>query len=191
MMVAWRLIPSLLIAALPCSCGGSGTGNQDAGADTTQETADGNGEEGLDAPDDPASDGRDSVHPDPPVDMVTDADGGSDASEAPVPCEGSADCGGGPCSQGFCCDEECPGTTCARCDLPGREGHCVRLDGNPCDDDDGCTVSDRCLEGLCVAGAYFCEGRPCENCLGEQWHEDLGDWCVQLGDVPMCFCLCE
>ncbi len=105
-------------------------------------------------------------------------------SGAGTPCESDLDCLEGPCVHGVCCMSPCRGP-CQRCDLPGKEGRCARIEpgtdpndacpgqavcdslsrcrlpgGEPCGD------GEECLSGLCSDGVCCdeeCRG-PCRSC---------------------------
>ncbi len=150
----------------------------------------------------------DADHPDDALDSEADpdtaGDGAGDPREEPQPdapadpgqeehaqaCTDGSECEGAVCAQGYCCDRPCNGI-CEICNSSGSEGRCVETDGILCSDADACTIDDRCSEGACAGNIMYCEGRPCENCGGETWHEDMGDWCADMGGAPMCFCLCS
>jgi cysteine-rich repeat protein len=84
-----------------------------------------------------------------------------------VPC-----CGGGVCTNGVCTDL-CAGVTCEASDSCHDAGTCnpqtgicsnpVKADGAHCNDDNSCTQSDVCSEGVCGGTAYSCPA-PAEEC---------------------------
>ena len=115
---------------------------------------------------------------------------------------------GAPCDTGDRCTvDRCQAAVCVRgapvvcnsnnaClrDMCDPERGCVTepLTGNPCDDDDGCTVREECSNGQCVGGDPYCAGRPCvNNCAGDA---NLAIDGICIDDVPLlgttCFCVC-
>jgi hypothetical protein len=63
-------------------------------------------------------------------------------------CAGVADCGGGPCVDGYCCDRGCT-ETCSACDVAGREGFCSPLSGAP-HGARSCAPYASCYGGACL-----------------------------------------
>jgi len=101
-------------------------------------------------------------------------------------CAGDADCYGGSCRDGFCCDTKCG--ACRRCDGPGAGGVCAVVAGvagggtehdtctgiNACDpggacklkNGQKCTTGTECASGSCTEG-LCCNtscGQACETC---------------------------
>jgi hypothetical protein len=96
-------------------------------------------------------------------------------------CAGDADCYGGSCRDGFCCDTKCG--ACQRCDGPGNGGVCAPVVGaafagtehdtctgtNACDptgackkkNGQACTAGTDCASGACVDG--FCCNAACNQ----------------------------
>ena len=152
-----------------------------------------------------------------PACKVVVCDAGScaqvDASEG-TPCHTVTPCKEpGVCEEGVCLE---PDITCedgdpctgAACD---PEVGCLfePLDGVPCDDGDLCTVTDLCVDGICLGEGYVAcdDGNPCTLDLCDKWygcaHEDLqgpcddgdpctgGDLCVYgacIGGADVCEC---
>ena len=86
--------------------------------------------------------------------------------------------------------ESCPSSTqCTNYHVDGR-GCCAedRLNGVGCDDDDACTVGDRCSNGRCLEGQSACSGQTCSNCNAD-WLS-MGGWCLELFGSPVCMCIC-
>jgi hypothetical protein len=127
----------------------------------------------------------------------------SDRCDAATGCV-STNLDGAPCEIGnFCTDDVCRAGACTRgpatncgsataCLSPScdPEVGCTteRLTGGPCDDDDACTVNDRCSNGICIGGTPACAG-PCPDCPGRDWITS-GGTCVELFGAPVCACLC-
>lgn len=63
-------------------------------------------------------------------------------------CTGSADCGGGPCVDGYCCDRGCT-ETCYACNVAGREGFCSPVTGAPAGAR-SCAPFATCYGGACI-----------------------------------------
>ncbi len=92
------------------------------------------------------------------------------------------------CEDGGCRGEPCAGIVCNHPPDPcnQEEGNCVEgvchypafADGTACDDDDPCTKSDACQEGVCSGYALSCDTPPnlCfqaqGNCLDGECHYD-------------------
>lgn len=96
-------------------------------------------------------------------------------------CAGDADCSGGSCRDGFCCDTKCG--ACQRCDGPGAGGVCAAFSGaalggtehdtctgtNACDPSGACKAKNGqtcgsgndCASGSCVDG--YCCGSACNQ----------------------------
>ncbi|MGZ3417898.1 MAG: hypothetical protein ACXVEE_08545 [Polyangiales bacterium] len=96
-------------------------------------------------------------------------------------CAGDADCYGGSCRDGFCCDTKCG--ACQRCDGPGNGGVCAPVIGAPlvgtehdtctgtkaCDtsgackskNGQACSAGTDCASGACVDG--FCCNAACNQ----------------------------
>jgi hypothetical protein len=112
-------------------------------------------------PDDAEADGTGDADPE---------DGDARDDGGPQSCTGPADCAGGPCSDGWCCDEECRGT-CRACNLPGREGTCSPI---PAGQDPGAECLEQSpetcgLDGTCDgagACARYASGTPCDDRQG-------------------------
>jgi len=123
-----------------------------------------------------------------------DASLGCVSENITAPCETGNLCTNDSCQDGVCVvggAVDCGSSdTCMApsCD-PAVGCTTERLTGNPCDDDDVCTVSDVCSNGECIGGTQFCAGRPCSECPELDWLS-LGGWCVDLFDSPQCLCIC-
>lgn len=114
-----------------------------------------------------------------PYEWQAEADA-ADEAQATGSCVDDADCGGGACVDGYCCDSRCDGL-CERCDVAGREGTCSAIaagtdpDGEcsggasaecsgSCDGNRGCSFpgDDRACGGeSCTDGVHsgsFCDG---------------------------------
>jgi hypothetical protein len=64
-------------------------------------------------------------------------------------CTGDADCVGGRCFDGVCCDSEC-GAACERCNAAGLEGRCTAEPGGT--QDPACTAGQECASrGQCLS----------------------------------------
>jgi hypothetical protein len=84
-----------------------------------------------------------------------------------VTCQSSADCGGGPCVDGMCCDSTCGGgdpSDCLACSIAAggqEDGVCTTVrtrpdclpNGASCDDGNPCTIGDTVQAGVCTPGA--------------------------------------
>ncbi|MBN1944977.1 MAG: hypothetical protein JW797_04835 [Bradymonadales bacterium] len=112
-----------------------------------------------------------------------------------IPCETGNLCTNDTCQNGACttgspvaCYPTDPYCTRASCN-PSVGCVLERLTGNPCDDDDVCTVQDTCSNGVCAPGRPYCQGQPCSNCPDQAWGITLGSYCVDLFG-PTCLCLC-
>ena len=62
------------------------------------------------------------------------------------------------------------------CDPVGGCKH--DFNANGCDDDDPCTVSDKCAAGQCAGGTPFCQTQGC-----------VIGFCLPFGPIPICTCL--
>jgi N-acetylneuraminic acid mutarotase len=97
-----------------------------------------------------------------------------------VPCLVDAECNSGACVDGVCCNSPCGGQ-CSSCNLPGREGTCSPVLGNPVGGRPSCGGGDECAQcngaslvscgeadgtscGLqgCIAGSFYTAG-ACSN----------------------------
>lgn len=58
--------------------------------------------------------------------------------------------------------DACGADTCPQAACTGRK------DGAPCDDGDGCTVSDACVAGVCTSGADICACHTTKDCAKRQ-----------------------
>ncbi len=111
-----------------------------------------------------ASTGDDDIH------MIRGAICGDDALGPGEDCERSAALQRTCCSPATC-RFDAAGATCAsdgdpctddQCDGAGTCVHPPNV--APCDDGDGCTTMDRCVEGACVGGPPLTCESPCETC---------------------------
>lgn len=111
-----------------------------------------------------ASTGDDDIH------MVRGAICGDAARGPGEDCEREGGAHPACCSAATCrfdvVDTPCAGDgdacTDDRCDGAGTCVHPPNV--APCDDGDGCTTMDRCVDGACVGGASLVCGSPCETC---------------------------
>ncbi|HUT78815.1 MAG TPA: hypothetical protein VM285_14055, partial [Polyangia bacterium] len=96
--------------------------------DASDSDADGDADADSDADSDAdgASDTDTDSDADSDSDSDSDSDADSDSGSDPVTCDGSDDCGGGPCADGFCCDSPCD-SACESCALAGSEGGCTAI----------------------------------------------------------------
>jgi len=84
------------------------------------------------------------------------------------PCDDDSSCTQGFCRDGVCCDSACGDgdlTDCLACSVAvgaAVDGVCAPTTGSACDDGDGCTLSDTCVEGACTGVVVLCEDQnPC------------------------------
>ena len=97
--------------------------------------------------------------------------------------------------KGVCQHGRCTGETRSCPDNPPCKinGHCnpntgkceyTYNDGAPCDDGNACTVGTYCAGGVCGNGRDACSNYPCSGgiaCFAK---------CFDLGDTPLCSCIC-
>jgi hypothetical protein len=70
-----------------------------------------------------------------------------------TPCASTADCGGGACVDGVCCNTTAASCgQCQACNVAGSVGTCAPTSGGACDDGNACTTGDTCSAGSCVGG---------------------------------------
>ncbi len=99
-------------------------------------------------------------------------------------CVADAECAGGHCVDGFCCERACTGD-CKACDVPGSEGMCEPISGAPHGDRDGC---DACLMGSCAdgGGGMLNRGEACDadaECMDGHCVDGV---CCQWGCAGTC-----
>jgi hypothetical protein len=107
------------------------------------------------------------------------------------PCTQNDKCSNGTCVSGpvKACTDDNPCTVNEHCD-PATGACTFTPDNNAsCDDGDGCTKSDKCSGGQCVAGSDFCEGFICQIPPDKTFC--LAPSCLDLPFLgPTCSCVC-
>lgn len=76
-----------------------------------------------------------------------------------LPCVASTECASGHCVDGVCCERACDGS-CEACSAAAGgtvDGTCAPTTGQACDDGRRCTLTDACVEGVCVGSESPCE----------------------------------
>ncbi len=120
------------------------------------------------------------------TDTDSDTDTNTESDTVPVDCEDEGDCEGGPCVDGYCCNEACDGV-CEKCDLPGFEGVCSsNPDGTDPDDECETEEASTCgTSGMCDgngACAYYDVETACDDnepCTSDD-HCDEAGACVGI-----------
>lgn len=121
-----------------------------------------------------------------------------------TPCFGDMRCSSGVCTlptDSVHCDQSLAGP-CERVQCDSDTGGCVTVlqaDETPCDDENPCTVADRCVAGSCLSGENHCSCASDSDCqsfqdqdlcngqLGCVLSENNGGVCeVILDSVPVC-----
>ncbi|EYF03981.1 thrombospondin type 3 repeat-containing protein [Chondromyces apiculatus] len=80
------------------------------------------------------------------------------------PCASTADCLGGVCTDGVCCNAPCDGDceACAMAMGASADGICSPVTGPACDDGDACSQVDTCQAGVCMgADPVVCQPSVC------------------------------
>ncbi len=77
-------------------------------------------------------------------------------------CNRDRQCESGDCVDGFCCSSSCDGI-CQACNLPGFEGTCSQVEGDPVGDRGPCPGENGCA-GVCGSQADECDYDPVQVC---------------------------
>jgi hypothetical protein len=187
LLVSFVFATFLAIGVIACSGSGADNGKDaslDADADSDADSdadgdADGDGDGDGDSDAGGASDSGTGAESDAGIDGGTCVDALCPPCEL---CDTAGECA--PVSEGDDPKGDCEHDTSAPCGTTGGcdgFGQCAVLhDGDPCDDDDFCTLDTRCSGGDCVAFSNFCDVQPCtcKFCT-----------CISLPSSPACICI--